>query len=305
MSRPSFILSTTDVAETSDRYPNSDELLGHGRAIGRAAGLERIGVHVVRLAPGHRSSWPHAEEKEEEFVYVLRGNVDAWIDGSLHPMQAGDFAAFPAGTGICHTFLNDGATEAVLLIGGEASKPGNRIFYPLHPHRQSELPDDQWWADIPLHPQGSHDGKPRLPPAPASSSRAAGSRPVREVMTADPCVVSPDDTVERAWSVMKDEGCRHVPVVEHGALVGILSTNDVGRLGSTEPSLMARRVRDAMTKNPHTARPDEAIESAAAQMGIHKVNCLPVVSEGKLVGIVTTYDLLDALVRRIATDHAE
>ena len=160
MARPSFILSTNDVPEKSDSYANSDELVGHGRAIGRAAGLRNIGLHIVRLEPGERSSWPHAEEKEEEFVYVLDGMVDAWIDGELHPMKAGDLAAFPSGTGICHTFLNNGERSALLLVGGEASKPDNRIFYPLHPHRRGELPPSQWWDDIPLREQGPHNGVP-------------------------------------------------------------------------------------------------------------------------------------------------
>ena len=65
-------------------------------------GLQRIGINLQRLAPGQRSWWPHAEEDEEEFVYVLEGEVDAWIDGVLHRMRPGDLAAFPAGTGISH-----------------------------------------------------------------------------------------------------------------------------------------------------------------------------------------------------------
>ena len=160
MSRPPFIISTSDVPEKSDRYPNSDEPLGHARAIGRAAGLMKNGLHVVRLSPGHRVSWPHAEEKEEEFVYVLVGEVDAWIDGAVHRMEVGDLAAFPAGTGICHTFLNNGECEVTLLVGGEVSKPDNRIFYPLHPHRRGDMPTKDWWDDVPLRTQGSHDGKP-------------------------------------------------------------------------------------------------------------------------------------------------
>ncbi len=120
----------------------------------------RIGLHVVRLEPGERSSWPHAEEKEDEFVFVLDGTVDAWIDGELHPMKPGDLAAFPSGTGICHTFLNNGEHAAILLVGGEASKPDNRIFYPLHPHRRAEVAAGQWWDDIPLREQGPHDGRP-------------------------------------------------------------------------------------------------------------------------------------------------
>ncbi|MBK6696899.1 MAG: cupin domain-containing protein [Myxococcales bacterium] len=158
--RPPFILSSADVPEKSGKYPNSDEPLAPARAIGRAAGLLRIGLHVQRVAPGQRVSWPHAEEDEEEFVYVLDGEIDAWVDGELHRMSAGDLAAFPAGTGICHTFLNNGSHEATLLVGGEARKPDSRIFYPLHPQRKADMPWSNWWDGAPARPQGPHDGKP-------------------------------------------------------------------------------------------------------------------------------------------------
>jgi uncharacterized cupin superfamily protein len=160
--RPPFIISTADVPETTHRYPNSDEPMGPSRAIGRAAGLLKIGLHVQRVPPGHRISWPHAESLEEEFVYVLDGEVDAWIDGEIHRMRTGDLAAFPSGTGICHTFLNNGPNEATLLVGGEANKPDNRVFYPLHPQRRGDRPWSHWWDDAAARPQGSHDGKPDL-----------------------------------------------------------------------------------------------------------------------------------------------
>jgi len=50
----------------------------------------------------------------------------------------------------------------MLLIGGEADKSDNRTFYPLHLHREEDLPSSHWdwWDDIPLGPQGAHDGKP-------------------------------------------------------------------------------------------------------------------------------------------------
>jgi uncharacterized cupin superfamily protein len=159
--RPPFIVASTDVPERSHHYPNSEEGMAPARAVGRAAGLMRIGVHLVRVPPGTRTSYPHAESEEEEFVYVVSGEVDAWIDGELHRMVAGDFAAFPAGTGICHTFINDGDREALLLSGGEADKSHNRIFYPLDPSRRGDLPWRRWWDDVPRRPLGPHGGKPR------------------------------------------------------------------------------------------------------------------------------------------------
>ena len=158
--RPPFIVSTADVPERTHRYPNSDEDMGPSRPVGRVAGLMKIGIHVQRVPPGHRISWPHAESREEEFVYVLEGEVDAWIDGELHPMKKGDLAAFPSGTGICHTFLNNGTSEATLLVGGEGDKADNRIFYPLHPGRRADMPWSRWWDGVPARPQGPHDGMP-------------------------------------------------------------------------------------------------------------------------------------------------
>jgi uncharacterized cupin superfamily protein len=159
--RPPFIISSTDIPEELGKYPGSDEPLGYGRALGRAAGLRHIGVHLERLPPGHRASYPHAHEREEEFVYVLEGEVLAWIDGETHPLKAGDFVAFPAGTGICHTFINDGATDALLLAGGHTTLPDDRIYYPLNPRRREELPWSEWWHDVPPRAQGPHDALPR------------------------------------------------------------------------------------------------------------------------------------------------
>ncbi len=158
--RPAFIVSTGDLPEKAHNYPRSEERMGPIRRAGKLAGLVRIGINLQRLPPGTRSSWPHAEENEEEFVYVIEGELDAWIDGSLHRMIAGDLAAFPAGTGICHCFINNGEREALLLVGGEAQKPGSRIFYPLNPSRRDDLKASDWWDDVPQHAMGPHDGLP-------------------------------------------------------------------------------------------------------------------------------------------------
>ncbi len=158
--RPSLIVSSNDLQESAHVYPQSTEPMGPVRRLGKAAGLARIGVNVQRLPPGTRSSWPHAEENEEEFVYVIEGEVDAWIDGNLHRMRAGDLAAFPAGTGVCHCFINNTEREVLLLVGGEAPKLGNRIFYPLNSSRRADLKSGDWWEDIPQRTLGPHDSLP-------------------------------------------------------------------------------------------------------------------------------------------------
>lgn len=158
--RPSCIVSAQAVAESTHVYPQSTEELGPIRRLGKEAGLVRIGVNLQRLPPGSRSSWPHAEEDEEEFVYLIDGEVDAWIDGHVHKMKKGDLAAFPPGTGISHCFINNSAVEALLLVGGEAPRPGSRIYNPVNPSRKEDMPNQYWWSDVPKRELGPHDGVP-------------------------------------------------------------------------------------------------------------------------------------------------
>jgi len=157
--RPPFIAHWSELEKTDDNhYDGDDELMGIGAPLGRLFGLTRIGIHHVRLPPGRRTSFPHAESAEEEFVYVIEGAPDAWIDGHMHRLKPGDAVGFPAGTGIAHTFMNNTEDEVRLLVIGEKTKAENRIFYPLHPERPLER--EVWWKDPPEQPMGSHDGLP-------------------------------------------------------------------------------------------------------------------------------------------------
>lgn len=158
--RPDFIRHWRDLEGTDDaHYPDSDELLSIGAPVGKLLGLTRIGIHHERLPPGRRTSYPHAESAEEEFVFVLEGNPDVWIDGTLHRLEVGDSVAFPAGTGICHTFLNNTDSEVRLMVIGEKAKPENRIHYPMNQVYEKTRKDA--WTDVPTRVLGGHDGKAR------------------------------------------------------------------------------------------------------------------------------------------------
>lgn len=139
-------------------YDDDDELMCIGAPLARHFGLTRIGIHHERLPPGRRTSWPHAESAEEEFVYVIEGTPDVWLDGVLHRLAPGDAVGFPAGTGRAHTFINNSETEVRLLVVGETAKPENRIVYPLDPSLAARRPD--WWVEAPVHALGDHDGMP-------------------------------------------------------------------------------------------------------------------------------------------------
>lgn len=157
--RTSPIAHWGEIERPDDRhYDGDDEPMSIGAPLGRALGLTRLGIHHERLPPGRRTSFPHAEGAEEEFVYVIDGEPDLWLDGHLHRLRPGDAVGFPAGTGIAHSFLNNTEAEVRLLVVGERSKPENRIFYPRHPERRP-LHED-WWDDHPERALGPHDGLP-------------------------------------------------------------------------------------------------------------------------------------------------
>jgi uncharacterized cupin superfamily protein len=159
--RPDFIAHWRDLENAQPhQYPGDDELMGFESSVGEKLGLTRIGIHHVRVPPGRRISYPHAESAEEEFVFVIEGRPDAWIDGRLHALEPGDAVAFPAGAGVCHTFLNNTEGEVRLLVVGEKPKPENRIAYPLNPARQRAREDG--WTDWPARPLGPHDGRARI-----------------------------------------------------------------------------------------------------------------------------------------------
>lgn len=113
-------------------------------------------------------------------------------------------------------------------------------------------------------------------------------------MTRDVVTVPPAATVADALDTLNANSIRHLPVVEGGRVVGILSDRDlrVAITGRPEDTSIA----DVMTRDPFTATPEMTVEEAGRAMVEHAVGCLPVVDDGELVGVVTKSDLLRAFV---------
>jgi uncharacterized cupin superfamily protein len=86
--------------------------------LGLAAGLTQFGVNVVRLEPGAWSSQRHWHEKEDEFVYVLEGEIALVEDDGVTILGAGDSAGFKAGVRNGHHLVNRSARAAVFLVVG-------------------------------------------------------------------------------------------------------------------------------------------------------------------------------------------
>lgn len=122
---------------------------------------------------------------------------------------------------------------------------------------------------------------------------------VKEMMHSPVTVVSSEATLGEAWALFRAKGFRHLPVVDGGRLVGILTDRDLRSATSSldhSPYRAEDPVRQAMTTPALTADPLDPVEDAARIMRQNKIGCLPVVDGGELVGILTGMDLLDALI---------
>lgn len=127
---------------------------------------------------------------------------------------------------------------------------------------------------------------------------------VRDLMTPRPISVSPNTPVDEARALMQQHRIRHLPVLDRGHLVGMVSDRDI-RLVLPSPAtslsvheigyLLTRlTVAEIMTRSPLTIAPERPITEAVRRMLANKIGALPVVVGGELVGIVTRMNLLQA-----------
>ena len=123
MSRGSKIFRAADVQETTgSSYPEAFKSIVKDRfvrRIGDFGGLTNFGVNIVRLAPGGQSSCRHAHSKQDEFVYVMEGELVLETDAGEETVTAGACVGFPAGTGDAHRFINKSSQEASFLVVGD------------------------------------------------------------------------------------------------------------------------------------------------------------------------------------------
>jgi uncharacterized cupin superfamily protein len=98
--------------------------------LGDAAGLTQFGVNLLRLAPGVWSSQRHWHSHEDEFVYVLEGEVVLTTDSGEEILRAGDCAGFKAGVADGHYLRNDSSREAVVLEIGSRRPGEDNCTYP-------------------------------------------------------------------------------------------------------------------------------------------------------------------------------
>ena len=115
---------------------------------------------------------------------------------------------------------------------------------------------------------------------------------IQSLMIKNPITIGPNASVGESIELMKANSIRHLPVVTKGKrLVGFLTLADL-KQGLIPSMLGDVSLDDLIIKNPITVNPDDDIEFAAQLIYNHKIGGMPVVEDGKLVGIVTATDML-------------
>lgn len=121
---------------------------------------------------------------------------------------------------------------------------------------------------------------------------------VATAMTRDVIWVRPEDSLDEVYRLMNIYHIRHFPVIEGSELVGILSRGDVllqAVPDAKKAFIPDLTVRDAMTPSPITCQEDASVGAIASIMIKEKIDCLPVMKGGRLVGLVTSTDFLSLL----------
>ena len=114
-------------------------------------------------------------------------------------------------------------------------------------------------------------------------------------MTSPVVTIEPRATVRQALDLMRQHDIRHLPVVSPEGLVGLVTERNV--LPLIMPSMLEEiTVAEAMIAEPMTIGPNDSLEAAARIVYEHKVGCLPVVEDGRVVGMLTVPDLLATFV---------
>ncbi|MCR4400196.1 MAG: CBS and ACT domain-containing protein [Syntrophomonadaceae bacterium] len=137
---------------------------------------------------------------------------------------------------------------------------------------------------------------------------------VRDYMSTDVKTIGLDASVLDAFALMNENNIRRLPVMDGDKLVGIVTLSDLENVPANQPTTLSffgtsyllekTLLRDVLPKHQEliTIHPDDYVETAASLMKKHKISTLPVVLDGRLVGIITESDIFDALIRIMGVD---
>lgn len=115
-------------------YPEQFQPLVSGRMkqrLGDVAGIKNFGVNLVKLEPGGCSALRHWHSHQDEFIYVIEGEITLFTDAGAQVLKPGMMAAFPAGEADGHHLINQTSTVVIYLEIGDRT-PDDQVTYPDH-----------------------------------------------------------------------------------------------------------------------------------------------------------------------------
>lgn len=122
---------------------------------------------------------------------------------------------------------------------------------------------------------------------------------VEQMMNTNVSTLQPSNSIKDAIDLLREKKIRHLPITnDKGLVVGVLSDRDIkdatpsNLINNQQNDIYATPIEEIMTKNPLIGHPLDFVEEVATIFYDQKIGCLPIVSSGKLVGIVTETDLL-------------
>jgi len=122
-----------DLAESNaTSYPDKFKAINSrrwNRRLGDHVGLKNFGVNLTRIEPGAQSSARHAHAKQDEFIWVMSGEIVLETNEGSQTLGPGMCAGFPAGSGNAHRFVNKTDKDVVLLVVGDRT-PFDEVTYP-------------------------------------------------------------------------------------------------------------------------------------------------------------------------------
>lgn len=126
--------------------------------------------------------------------------------------------------------------------------------------------------------------------------KASKQTTIGDVMTPQPLTIGREQTLVTAHKMMAENGIRHLPVLERGELVGIVSQRDLYFVETISGvDKLSDKVEDAMTNDARRFEPDASLSAVAREMFEDKLGCAVVVERDRVIGIFTAMDALRIL----------
>lgn len=126
---------------------------------------------------------------------------------------------------------------------------------------------------------------------------------VEEIMKTDVATLSPTDTIADAMALMEIRKIRHIPVINHDShLVGLVTVAKIREAtpsifhANEHPDILKKPLQTIMERDVITGHPLDFVEETAALFYEHKISCIPIINDRKLVGIITETDLLRTMI---------